>query len=34
MVSSTYQTFESWAAMSLLMMTGNYLDYTSIQPVH
>jgi len=25
---------ESWAVMSLLMMTGNYLDYTSIQPVH
>jgi endo-1,4-beta-D-glucanase Y len=25
---------ESWAAMSLLMMTGNFLDYTSIQPVH
>jgi endo-1,4-beta-D-glucanase Y len=25
---------ESWAVMSLLMMTGNFLDYTSIQPVH
>ena len=25
---------ESWAAMSLLMMTGNFLDYTSIQPAH
>ena len=25
---------ESWAVMSLLMMTGNFLDYTSIQPAH
>jgi hypothetical protein len=25
---------ESWATMSLLMMTGNFLDYTSIQPAH
>jgi endo-1,4-beta-D-glucanase Y len=25
---------ESWAAMSLLMMTGNFLDYTSILPAH
>jgi endo-1,4-beta-D-glucanase Y len=25
---------ESWTALSLLMMTGNMLDYTSIQPVH
>jgi hypothetical protein len=25
---------ESWAVLSLLMMTGNMLDYTAIQPVH
>jgi len=25
---------ESWAVMSLLMMTGNFLDYTAIQPAH
>jgi len=25
---------ESWAVLSLLMMTGNFLDYTSIQPAH
>jgi Glycosyl hydrolases family 8 len=25
---------ESWMVMSLLMMTGNFLDYTAIQPVH
>jgi hypothetical protein len=25
---------ESWTMLSLLMMTGNMLDYTSIQPVH
>jgi hypothetical protein len=25
---------ESWAVMSLLMMTSNYLGYASIQPVH
>ena len=24
---------ESWMVMSLLMMTGNFLDYTAIQPV-
>jgi hypothetical protein len=23
---------ESWTTMSLLMMTGNFLDYTAIQP--
>ena len=23
---------DSWAVMSLLMMTGNFLDYTAIQP--
>ena len=23
---------ESWAVMSLLMMTGNFLDYTQISP--
>jgi len=25
---------ESWTMLSLLMMTGNMLDYTAIQPVH
>ncbi len=25
---------ESWNVMSLLMLTGNFLDYTAIQPVH
>jgi len=25
---------ESWTVMSLLMLTGNFLDYTVIQPVH
>jgi endo-1,4-beta-D-glucanase Y len=25
---------ESWTLMSLLMMTGNFLDYTQLQPVH
>ena len=25
---------ESWTVMSLLMMTGNFLDYSAIQPVH
>ena len=25
---------ESWTVLSLLMMTGNFLDYTAIQPVH
>jgi endo-1,4-beta-D-glucanase Y len=25
---------DAWAAMSLLMMTGNFLDYTAIQPAH
>ena len=25
---------ESWSVMSLLMLTGNFLNYTAIQPVH
>jgi hypothetical protein len=25
---------ESWTVMSLLMLTGNFLDYTAIQPAH
>jgi hypothetical protein len=25
---------ESWGVMSLLMLTGNYLNYMAIQPVH
>jgi hypothetical protein len=25
---------ESWAVMSLLMMTGNFLDYTQLTPAH
>ena len=33
MVGGAYYD-ESWAVMSLLMMTGNFLDYTATQPAH
>ncbi|HEY7371875.1 MAG TPA: glycosyl hydrolase family 8 [Polyangia bacterium] len=33
MVGGAYYE-ESWTMLSLLMMTGNFLDYTSIQPAH
>ena len=33
MVGGAYYE-ESWTVLSLLMMTGNFLDYTQIQPAH